>query len=99
MEPEALRRQGLVRCAELAHQVLLCLEKPDRGAYQSERTLRLFLAADNIAFSSADLAPALDLLAGAGLLVRGGGGLGQPRISPGWLMRPLSSLLRSVWPG
>lgn len=81
--PTEAESAGLHRVADLAGSVLACLRKDGRQRYTSERELRAWLSGDGVPFSSNDLGPALDLLAGTGLLVRPAAQLGHPR--PGWL--------------
>jgi len=78
-----LEAEQLHRIADLAVAVLACLRGADRGRYDSERTLRGWLQADGVEFTTADIPPALALLETKGLLVRVEAQLGLPR--PGWL--------------
>jgi hypothetical protein len=75
--------QALSRIASLASCVLVSLREPGRHRYESERQLASFLSDDGIAFTTADLSPALTLLEITGRLIRPVVKQNAPR--PGWL--------------
>jgi hypothetical protein len=62
--------QELIRVANLANSVLVALRQAARGRYGSERALASFLSADGVAYTAADLGPALGLLKAVGKLER-----------------------------
>jgi hypothetical protein len=59
-------RQALARIAGLAFRVLVTLRQPGRYRYDSERTLRSWLADDGHGHTTADLTHALALLESVG---------------------------------
>jgi hypothetical protein len=83
MDLDELESANFHRIATLSCTVLRVLRAGGRGKYSSERELRAILAEEGIAYSTADLAPALALAEAVGALVRPPTGLAQPR--PGWL--------------
>ena len=82
-------QQSLARIASLAASIMPTLRKLGRSRYDSERTLRGWLAEDGIRYSTGDLAPALDLLQSTGRI-------GRPTITAttsargGWLPAQLA---------
>jgi hypothetical protein len=62
-------QQALARIASLAAHVLIALRQRD-GRYSSERQLSGLLSANGVAFTAADLAPALALLEATGRIQR-----------------------------
>jgi hypothetical protein len=68
---DVAEHQRLVRIASLGSAIMQTLRKPEyRGRYSSERELRLWLSESDIAYTSADISPALDLLANVGFIHR-----------------------------
>ena len=63
-------RLALNRIAALACDILVCLSKPCRGVYDSERQLRQWLQEDGIQHSTSDIAHALTLLESTGKIAR-----------------------------
>jgi hypothetical protein len=59
---EVAEAQALARIASLAASILVCLRRPGRGRYDSERQLRQWLSSDNVSYTTSDLAHALTLL-------------------------------------
>jgi hypothetical protein len=72
------------------------MDHPGRGCYDFERELRGCLSEGEIQFTVGDIAPALGLLEGQGLIGRGPFRERAPR--PGWLagMPPEQRLTRRV---
>ena len=62
--------QALHRISTLAAAIMSTLRKSGRGRYDSERTLRGWLAEDGVRYSTGDLAYALDLLQSTGRIGR-----------------------------
>jgi hypothetical protein len=63
-------RAAVERIASLAKAVMVAVRKPGRGVWDSERQLRQWLSDSEIQFSASDLAIALNLLEGIGLIQR-----------------------------
>jgi hypothetical protein len=81
---EVADARELARIAGLAASVLSSIRRPGRGVWESERDLRSWLAADEVSFTSSDLAPALGLLEATGKIGRHAARANTPRA--GWLI-------------
>lgn len=76
-------RLDLAGIASLAAAIMSTLRTPGRGRYDSELQLREWLSEDGVSYTTADLGPALDLLASTKRLKRPAV---EPNASqPGWL--------------
>jgi hypothetical protein len=76
-------RLDLAGIASLAAAIMRTLRTPGRGRYDSELQLREWLSEDGVSYTTADLGPALDLLASTKRLKRPAV---KPNASqPGWL--------------
>jgi hypothetical protein len=80
---EVAESAALVRVANLASQVMVTLRKPGRTRYESERTLRGWLADDGVTYSASDVVYALGLLELTGRIHRGPAKTKSSRL--GWL--------------
>jgi len=63
-------QDSLARIAKLAAQVMSSLRTPGRGQYSSERVLRSWVSEDGYSSTTADIGPALTLLAATKRIVR-----------------------------
>ena len=63
-------QDSLARIAKLAAQVMSSLRTPGRGQYSSERVLRSWVSEDGYSSTTADIGPALTLLAATRRIVR-----------------------------
>jgi hypothetical protein len=75
--------QELIRVANLANGVLVTLRQPARGRCESERAVASLISYDGVAYTAADLGPALGLLEAVRKLERPPVKQNVPR--PGWL--------------